>query len=87
MVEKVFSFNKELLSLCFRFVDSEQNIRDDFFFWILYTQRELIDYLLLRKLQTGTEKSMDIANGGDQVYGGAASKCFKSVGLLCTDSL
>ena len=30
MVDEASSFNKELISLCFRFVDSEQNIGEEF---------------------------------------------------------
>ena len=80
MVEEAASFNKELISLCFRFVDSEQKIREEFLDFI---DTERSDGLSLFNKITNwySRKGLDTATRRGQAYDGAATMSSESVGL------
>ena len=80
MVDEASLFNKEIISLCFRFVDKDNNIREEFLDFI-ETERTDGKTLFNKVISWYANKGLDVKMGRGQAYDGASCMSSKNVGL------
>ena len=80
MVDEVTSFNQEMMSVCFRFVDKAKNIREEFLDFV-DVERIRADVLANALLCKYKETGIDIKENRGQSYDGAANMSSEKVGL------
>ena len=80
MVDEITSFNKEFMPLCVRFVDSSNEIREEFLKFSVLTRitGEAIASCVLKDL---TELKLDVKNVRGQGYDGASNMSSERIGL------
>ena len=80
MVDEVTSFNQEMMSVCFHFVDKAKNIREEFLDFV-DVERIRADVLANALLCKYKETGIDIKENRGQSYDGAANMSSEKVGL------
>ena len=80
MVDEITSFNKEVMPLCVRFVDSNRDIREEFLQYSILT-RVTGKAIATCVLDSLNQLGLDVKNVRGQGYDGASNMSSERIGL------